>query len=270
MTTLIRALRMWAILARAALRAEMQHRVHFFFGMLGGLAVQALGLVFIATILSRFGDLGGWTFREILLLYGMRLTAHALWVIPFASLFQITHVVRSAEFDRYLVRPLNPLIQLMTRRMTIVTIGHLVGGVAILAAGMVSSGVDWTPVNVLLLAAALVGGALTEMSFQLVLASLAFRLHGATEMMLTLDSVFNSFGNYPIKIFGPVARWSLTTVFPLAFAAYFPAAVLLGRTGELWVLPWIAVAAPAVGVILAGLAYLFWQSQTRYYSSSGN
>jgi ABC-2 type transport system permease protein len=258
------------MLTGVALRSEMQYRLNVVAGILGGVLLQCVGLGFIATVLTRFGTLGGWTLSQLTLLYGMRLTAHALWVIPCASLFQIGAVLRDAEFDRFLTRPVNPLIQVMTRRATITTLGHAIGGLAVLTIGMVGVDVEWTVWRLLLLVLALIGGALIELSVQLLFASLSFRLHNLTDLMLAFDHVFNTFGNYPTKIFTGVTRWGLTTVFPLAFAFYFPAAILLGRTDELWVSKWIAAAAPAAGLVLFALAYRVWRAQTSHYSSAGH
>jgi ABC-2 type transport system permease protein len=264
------AFRTWRLLAFAALRAESYHRANFLLGILGGIALQCAGLAFIGTILTRFGALGGWTLPEILLLYGMRLTAHGLWTIPFSQLLTIDVAVREAEFDRYLTRPVNPLIQLMTRRMPLTTVGDIVGGLVVLGIALGLNDIHWSAPLVCYLLLALVGGALIEVSFQLATSAIAFRLLSTSSLKITIDNLFGTFGNYPVKIFGPVARWGLTVVFPLAFAAYLPASALLGRTGELWVPPWVAWAAPAVGAGLFALAYALWQSQLSHYSSSGN
>jgi ABC-2 type transport system permease protein len=266
----LKAFRTWRLLALAALRAESHHRANFVLGILGGIALQCAGLAFIGTILSRFGALGGWSLPELMLLYGMRLTAHGLWTVPFSQLLSIDYAVREAEFDRYLTRPANPLIQLMTRRMPLTPVGDILGGLAVLATALALNDIRWTPLLVLYLVLAIVGGALVELSFQLATSAIAFRLLSTASVKITIDNVFNTFGNYPIKIFGPVARWGLTVVFPLAFAAYLPTSILLGRGGELWVPPWIAWGAPVVGAALFALAYTTWRSQLDHYSSSGN
>jgi len=61
----------------------------------------------------------------------------------------------------------------------------------------------------------------------------------------------------------------LTFVLPIAFVAYFPATVLLGRTDALSVPAWLAALAPLVGALLFTAAYTFWRHQIRHYSSSG-
>jgi len=78
------------------------------------------------------------------------------------------------------------------------------------------------------------------------------------------------FGSYPLHIFGDLARFVLTFGVPVAFIAYLPSTVLLGRTGELSVHPALAYGAPLVGAALFGAAYLFWRSQIPHYQSSGH
>ncbi|MEY9936435.1 ABC transporter permease [Streptacidiphilus sp. MAP5-3] len=264
-----RGLRIWAVLARAGLRTTLQYRANFVLGVLGGLALQGMGLAFIGTVMSRFATIGGWTLPEIVLLYGMRLTSHALWTIPCSPLMYMDRLVQRAEFDCFLTRPVNPLVQVITTRPSITTVADLVGGVATLTAGLVLAPVRWSPLLVLLLPFALAGGALVELSFQLASSALAFRMLSTLSLKLAVDNAFNTIGNYPIKIFGPVARWGMTCAFPLAFASYFPTTVLLDRTGELWIPPWLAVAAPAVGLLLFLAAYRFWFGQLRHYTSGG-
>ena len=71
-------------------------------------------------------------------------------------------------------------------------------------------------------------------------------------------------------MFPGLARFLLTFGLPLAFVSYFPAAVLLGRTGELSVPPAVAYAAPLVGAVWFMLALLLWRSELGQYRSAGH
>jgi ABC-2 type transport system permease protein len=85
-----------------------------------------------------------------------------------------------------------------------------------------------------------------------------------------LDTIFSNFSNYPLTIFGSVLGFLLTFGLPLAFMAYFPAVVLLGRTGELQVNPIFAYGAPLAGIVWLFVALRFFHYEMRNYQSAGH
>lgn len=256
-------------LAKAAFRSEMAYRANFLM-VSAGLAYQGIGFAFIWVVLDRFDVIAGWSLGEVAFLYGVRLTAHGLWVIPFNRLVELDDVVRTGEFDRFLVRPLNPLIQLCTSRFWFGSFGDLVGGVLILAVATAMTDIDWSAPAVGYLVLAVVGGGLLEASLQLAAAALTFRMLSTLSIRVLIDNIFNTFGNYPLKIFGGVGQFLLTFVLPLAFVAYLPASVLLDRTADLHVAPALAYTAPAIGALTFAASYLFWRRQLHAYQSSGH
>jgi ABC-2 type transport system permease protein len=85
-----------------------------------------------------------------------------------------------------------------------------------------------------------------------------------------LDTVFSNFSNYPLRIFGSALEFLLTFGVPLAFMAYFPAVVLLGRTNELQISPLFAYAAPLAGLAWLAVALRVFHSAMRSYKSAGH
>lgn len=267
---LVRTVRLYFVLLGAALRAQAQYRANLFLLALGGIAYQGVGFCFLLIVVERFGSIGGWGFAEVAFLYALRLGAHGVWLCLFNQLIHIDQIVREAEYDRYLVRPLNPLVQLLTRGVSLSVLGDLIGGLGLLVAASILVDVDWSVVAIGYLVLAVVGGGLVEASVQLVFAALAFRLLSTDGIRYIGDDVFNIFAPYPLKIFPRVVQLCMTFVVPLAFVAYMPAATLLGRTGELAVPAEFAYAAPVLGGVLIIAAYRFWRYQTRFYTSSGS
>jgi len=129
---------------------------------------------------------------------------------------------------------------------------------------------DWTLPAVLYLALAIIGGALIELALDILIATLALRLLTTESLHFVLDTFFSDFGNYPLPIFGGMVQFLLTFGLPLAFMAYFPATVLLGRTGELSVPPVLAYAAPFVGMGWTVLAVWVFRHELRAYQSTGH
>ncbi len=256
-------------LQKAAIRGQLGYRANFALLAVMGVAYQGSGFAFVWTVLRQFHTIDGWSFADIAFLYAMRLLAHAAFYLPLNQLDFLADTVREGSFDRFLVRPLNPLLQLMTNRFQLNAVGDLLTAAAFFAVAASSADVDFSPVHVLYLVAAVIGGALAEGAFVLATSSLGFRFLQIWAVMGLVDSVYLMFGSYPIRIFGSTASWLLTWVVPVAFVAYIPSSVMLGRTSGLSLSPAVAWAAPAVGLAFFAVAYAIWFRQLRGYQSVG-
>jgi ABC-2 type transport system permease protein len=257
-------------LAGASLRAQMQYRANFAILVVMGLVYQLTGFVFLWVILPRFEALAGWTLGEVAFLYGLRLLAHGVYGLLFNAIQRISRMTRRGELDRYLVRPLPLLIQILAERVHVPGIGDLLGGVVLFLAAQALVGIDWSPLALVYLALAVAGGCLVEAALRLAINTLAFRFLEVGSLSFFVDNLIGNFGNYPLRIYGQTAQFLLTFVLPVAFVAYFPATVLLGRTGELSVHPALAYGAPLVGIVAFAVTYRFWRGEIRHYQSAGH
>ncbi len=263
-------LRQYAILLRVGLAAALQYRADFVMTAVGAICYEAVSLAFVGVVIHAFGSIGGWTLTEVAFVYGIRSMGHALHSVLSGQLWSIDHVVREGDFDRFLLRPVNPLIQLITRRFQVTAVGDVVFGIAVLAITAALAPIAWSAGSVAYLLAAVVGSALTESAVMLAIASLTFRLLVSTPILSVADTVFVTFGPYPLSVLPKAVAYLLTFMFPLAFAAYLPAAILLDRTSNLYVPIWLGAAAPAVGILLYIAAVRFFHQQMRSYSSPGH
>lgn len=257
-------------LASASIRSELQYRANAVSSIVGGILYQITGFIVVWIIANRFGQIGGWGLPELTFLYGMRLTSHGIFYACFSQMYEFDRVLITGEFDRYLVRPMPPLVQLFTRKLRINAFGDLLGGSALLIAASTGGAVDWSPLAVIYLILAVIGGGLVEGAVQVSLGSLGFRFLQTLPLRTSVNEIFNVYGNYPNVIFPTVLRWILTFILPIAFVAYFPASVLTNKTDQLSVPAWLAASAPLVGVILFVLAVRIWKWQSANYQSAGN
>ena len=258
------------MLLRIGLAAALQYRADFVMTALGAVFYEAVSLAFVGVVIHAFGTIGGWTFVEVAFIYGIRSMGHALHGVLSGQLWAIDYVVRDGEFDRYLLRPVNPLLQLMTRRFQITAVGDLVFGVAVLTITAAIAPIPWTPFSVAFLIAAIIGSALTESAVMLSVSSLTFRLLASSPLLSVVDTVFVTFGPFPLSVLPRSVAYLLTFVIPLAFTAYLPAAILLGRTDDLYLPTWLAAASPVVGALLYVAAVKLFHQQMRSYASPGH
>lgn len=259
----------WA-LEKAALRSQMEYRLDFVILLLMGIAYQSSGFAFIWVVLKQFNTIDGWTFHQLAFLYALRLLAHVAWYLPFNQIGEFDGIVREGTFDQILVRPMNPLLQVVTNGFRINILGDLVLSAALFIYAANVATVDFSPLHVLYLIAAVIGGALAEGAVVLAVATLAFRFLQTWAASYLADNVYLLFGSYPIRIFGSATAWLFTWIVPVAFVAYVPSSVLLGKTHGLAVSPTVAWCAPLIGIAWFALAYLFWNRQMRAYQSAGN
>lgn len=235
----------------------------------GTAALQGTQLLFIGVLLDRFGVIAGWSTPQIAFLYGLRLTAHGIASVFFGQHLVIDSVIREGDFDRFLLRPVNPLIQLLTRWFNVGAIGDLALGLGILIVAIVIAPLPWTPWLVALIVVAAIGGGLLEAGLQIGLSGLSFRLGSTRNLKISVDHTLRDFGAYPLPVFGPVGVFALTFGLPLAFIAYLPATVVLDKTAELLVPVWLAVSAPLVGPVCLCAGWWFFMRQARHYTSPG-
>lgn len=252
----------------ASIRGQMQYRFSFIIGVLSGMFFQGLGIIMIWAILETFTSMGSWGFAEIALLYGLRLTAHGFYLLFFSSIFSIDDRVREGGFDRLLVRPIHPMLQLMFTEFRITVLGDFVGGVAILLVALSQLKLTWSATDVALIVLAIVGGAMLDGAFQILPASLAFKFIESFPARVVFDDFFSRYGNYPTDIFGHIASRVLTFLIPLAFVAWLPASALLNKPTflPLWA-GWLSL---PVGTVAITLAITVFMRASRGYQSSGS
>lgn len=264
-----REIRLYLLLRGASLRGALQYRGNIAVMVLAGAAYQGSGFAFVWVLLHTFGTIAGWSLGEIAFLYGLRLMAHALWLVTLDGVTQADAAVREGHFERMLLRPANTLALLATNTRSLMPFGDLSVAVLIFGLAAVVAGVDWSPSSVVFLILAVVGGALIEASATVVIAGVAVRAVSVWVLRVAVDNMVDTLSSYPLNVFGVSAQRLLTYALPVAFIAFLPATVVLGHTDQLAVPAYLAYATPVVGVTLFALAYLFWRRQLRFYQGVG-
>jgi ABC-2 type transport system permease protein len=261
--------RVVAAIVGTTLRARMEYRVDFALWILFGVVYHVAALAFVWVVVAQFRGLGDWSLEQVLFLAGLRLVAHAVFETAFGNLDIVGEMVRTGTFDRMLVRPVSPLLQVLLVEFRINGFGDLVIGLAIFLFVQPALHVVWTPLAFAYLALVIVGSVLLEAGIFLVIASVTFWIVHVESLVWWAGDIVNTFGNYPLSIFPQGARYVFTFVFPIGFLAFFPAAVFLGRAGEVPFSPLFAYGAPLVGLAVFAAGLLVWQIGLNHHQSTG-
>jgi len=245
----------------------------------GTLAMMSFGQ-FLATIIEfaaiwalfqRFGHIVGWRLGEVALFYGfVSITFSVADTVTrgfdiFGSVF-----VRTGAFDRVLLRPRSPALQLMGYEFRLTRIGRFSQGLAVFAYGMVATQFRFVPAAPAILAFALAGGVALFSGLLVLQATLAFWTVESLEAVNILTYGGEAAAEYPLNVYAPWFRSFLLWGVPIGCVTYLPMLAAMGRTDPLGTPGWFLPLAPTAGFAFLGLSLYAWRFGVRRYASSGS
>jgi len=251
----------------ASVRSQMQYRTSFILWSVGNFSAVAVELVGLWALFARFGNLPGWTLAQVAVLYGIVNMAFALAEAAGRGFDQFAPLVRSGEFDRFLLRPQPTALLLAGQIFELSRVGRLLAGACALMWGASHAGVHWDGIKVATLLGAVFGGALIFYGVLVLQATLCFFTVESLEIVNALTYGGIMAAQLPLTIYPSWIRLLFTVVVPLACMNYLPAAVLFDQPEAVL---WKALSAPVVGVIFLATALQAWRFGERAYCSTGS
>jgi len=255
---------------RINLLTMIEYRANFFlwFGFTIVYHATAIGALYVT--LHQFPSMNGWNFREMAFLYGLWMLGHGVHSTFFFTVGDVPNMIREGKFDRFLVRPLDPLFQAMTVPQQNWP-DELVLAIAFFCTATAFSGVHVDLAFLMYVPLVALGGALIDFGIQLAITTAAFWVIRIDTLRWVVMSLEQDFTRYPISIYSRGVRLFLTVVVPFAFMNYFPATFLLHKSdGALQLSPQIGLITPLVGLVWFGMSYAFWRVGIDRYQGTGS
>lgn len=254
----------------ANLRSRMEYRTSFLLWFANTVAFHAVSLGIIWALLSRFPSLNGWNFREMVFLYSLGLLSRGVYTTFFFPIMRVPHMVRTGSFDRFLIRPVDPLFQILLQG-SLTSINDLIVGLFVFAQAVRLVEIAWNPPLAAFMAAVVIGGGLIQAAVSLGVASTSFWLIKVSGLTWTVQQIQNELIRYPVSIYGRGVQLALTVALPIAFTSYYPATTILGKAdGSLLPAQQLGLATPLVGGLWFALAYAFWRRGVGRYQGTGS
>jgi ABC-2 type transport system permease protein len=248
----------------------IEYRANFFMWFGFTIMYHATAIVALWVTLHQFPSMNGWDFRQTAFLYGLWMLGHGFHNTFFFTVGDVPNMIREGRFDRFLIRPLDPLFQAMTTPQQIWP-DELVLAVTFFCFATAYAGVRVDTAFVLYVPLVVIGGALIDFGIQLAIATAAFWVIRIDTLRWVVMSLEQDFTRYPISIYSRAVSAFLTFVFPFAFMNYFPATYLLHKSEDaLSLSPQVGLLTPVVGAVWFGLAYLFWRYGLDHYQGTGS
>ena len=247
------------------LKILMEYRMNFLIGATSTIMMQGAGLLTVWVVMSQIPDLNGWTLPQILLIYGMLTLSKSINHMFADNLWTLGRdYVRSGQFDRFMVRPVDPLFHLLADRFCHDGIGNFLVGGALVGIAATQLGIVWTPGLLAYFAVMVLSGGIIFIALNLMTCVSAFWIMDSVPVTRVVFEM-HEFAKYPLSIYPRAIGLLLTWAIPFGFASYFPAARLMGIESP----PWQAYGAPVVAAVLLAIALQVWRFGLRHYGSTG-
>lgn len=250
-------MRVCALSVKYNIMREMVNKVTFLTNVGFMVLNNATFLVQWMILLRMRGDVGGYTMREIMLLWGFMAASFGLSHILFARAFSLSDLIIKGKLDSFLVQPKNVLVSVLTSATDSSAIGDFLYGTALVCA--CKPGVGGFFLFLLLV----VTGTVIFTAFAVLLGSLSFWFVRMDMLQNQIVMGIVSFGTYPDGIFKGASRFFLYFIIPVGMAVWHPIHLMVSFDAGMF----FTVAGYAC-VLLALAVAVFYRGLRRY--ASGN
>lgn len=261
-----RAFRMYVVFMKQDLKRMIEYKGDFLIGVAGVLLGELFNMLFLWIIFSQIPSLMGWSFNEIVFIYGFSLIPKGLDHLLFDNLWAIGHfTVYKGDFDRYLTRPINSLFHVMVEKLQVDAFGELIVGIALVCMVLPQLAITYSVGKILLILLAIPFAVLIYTGIKIATAAIAFWTKRSGNITFMFYMV-NDFAKYPVTIYNNFVKTVITYIIPFAFTAYFPAYYFLTGENPLFNIGGTVLAAVAV----MALGIFVWHKGIGAYESAGS
>jgi ABC-2 type transport system permease protein len=248
------------------MKMRLAYRMDFFVDTLAISFSLFIQLAVLSTLFSKVESLDGWSFHQVLFIYGFSLLPLGIFNILSINLYGFAQkYLIEGKFDRILLRPVNPLAQVLCESFNVSGLNEIILGSAITIYAVRELGLVLGVLDFIVLLIMIPSAALVYLGVFLAISAVSFWLE---DKMGLSPPVYNliRFSRYPVTIYGTAVRLFLTFVIPFAWVAFYPAAWFIGsdQFGRL------ALLTPVVGIVVFTGAVIVWNRGMKNYSSTGS
>lgn len=229
-----------------------------------------VGFATIRFVVQEFGQINGWNYGQLAVLYGLSVISHALSMIFFVQGWFMGHYVIEGEFDRYLTRPMSVLYQFFFTQINIFGITDLIPGILVFAYGCHRIHFVWSISAVLCILGMLIGATLIRGGIYILLGTTAFFTRSANDFGQYTQEIVDKTTMYPISMYPESLQFILTYLIPIGWVSFYPVSALLGIGGNATGLYGTVGVTIAVGIVVMVAAGLFFKYGLKKYESAGN
>ncbi|PYG89572.1 ABC-2 type transport system permease protein [Ruminiclostridium sufflavum DSM 19573] len=267
----IELLKILFVFFKMNLKSMLEYKFDRFFIALAIFVREMVSIVVMFLILTRFVTIGGWTMHEMFFLYSFLFLSYSIFVFFFTGIRDFDDMVYQGTLDRYLIRPLGLMFQVVAARVDFAAIlGHGTVGILLFTYSCKAVGIVWDFKSVTYYISALIGGAIIQAALFMISSCFSFWTIRTVNLRNLIFFNCRRFAGYPISFYPGLVQKLLIFVVPFAFVSYFPAQYFIRKPDLDMFWNGYLYLTPLVGAAMFVLVYIFWRAGLKRYSSAGN
>jgi ABC-type uncharacterized transport system, permease component len=239
-----------------ALMKEMLNKATFISNVVFMILNNASMLIQWVVLYSLKDNIGGYAFKEVMLLWGLAAATYGVSRAFFSSAFKLSDTINQGKLDAFLVQPKNVLLNVTTTSAEASALGDILFGFIMIFVYGFS-----IEVLLLFLLFTITGGFIVT-SFAVILGSLSFWLRSSDIISDSGNNLIVHFATYPDGIFKGAVKILLLTVIPVGIANYIPLRIIINFNLGLFCIVMCAT------IFIVSLAFLIFNRGLKRYSSS--
>jgi ABC-2 type transport system permease protein len=248
------------------LKNRLSYRVDFLVDSLAVFGALAVHLTFLAVLYTKIRSFAGWSLDELIFIHGFSLVPLGIFNLISFNLWSFSEVhLVEGRFDRVLLRPVNPVFQILFESFNVAALNEIVIGGVLLSVTGARLGLSPEPLDFLLFPIFAVSAAAVYLGVFLLLTSVSFWFEDRLGIGPPVYNMIR-FARYPVTIYHPAIRALLSWIVPFSFAAFYPATRFL-RVEEFRILAGLT---PVVGFVCVTVAIWVFHQGTKRYTSTGS
>jgi len=246
------------------LSSELAYKINFIIKSLGLIILDLIGPIIMLLIYTISSGIPGWRFEEFILFHGtfvfvIGLSHSLFFVFP----LQVIENVRNGTFDKFLLKPFNPLLYLTFSSVDIEGFAEVFVGLALVLWAIIKLNIIIFSFNMMGYILLIIMALIFLYSLMVLISSLAFlfvKSFGLFDLLFKILDV----GRYPMNIYGFEMKLIFTFILPIAVISFYPASVLLGTLSFLSL---VEILTPVIVFLIFSI--VMWNFAIKKYTSSG-
>ena len=187
--------------AGICVRSIMEYKLSFVLMIFGRCMIAFTEFLAIRFLFDGLTEIKGYTYGDVLLCFSVIHMAFTLSELIGNGFKVFSGIVKSGEFDRMLLRPCSPILQIIGTRFEIGRTGPLITATITLVLGIRESQVCWSLLTVVTLILMIIGGTLLFIGLYMLGASFCFFTIEDTSILNALTYGAKEHGKYPIDVY---------------------------------------------------------------------